>query len=184
MLKLKDVVAISGKPGLHKIVGKRNNGLIVETLDESKRRFPSSLTQKVSILEDISVFTHDSEVKLAEVLRSIHEKSKEGLSPVSKSSTGDQARAFFRLVLPDFDEERVYVSDILKISTWYGLLKDLIDFDAAPEVEEDAEAAKDLLEDKKETKAKVVKPKVEKAAKASSGPKKKISNPTAAKRKG
>jgi hypothetical protein len=184
MLKLKDVVSISGKSGLHKIVGKRNNGLIVETLDESKRRFPSSLTQKVSILEDIAVFTNDADVKLAEVMRSIHQKVKGGFKVISKNSTGDQARAFFKEVLPDYDEDRVYVSDILKIANWYGLLKDLVDFDAAPETEPVEESSKELLEEKKDIKAKIVKPKLEKAAKASSGPKKKISNPTAAKRKG
>jgi len=67
-MELKDVVSVAGIGGLHKIVGQRPSGLILETIDDQKRRFPTSLTQKVSILEDIAIFTVTDEVRLGEIL--------------------------------------------------------------------------------------------------------------------
>jgi hypothetical protein len=129
MPELKDIVSISGKSGLYQIIGKRSNGLIVESLDESKRRFPTSLTQKISILEDISIYTYDSDVKLSEVFKILHSKVKDGLALVDKNTTNEGVKTFFRGVLADFDEERVYVSDMLKVAQWYNLLKDQISFE-------------------------------------------------------
>ena len=129
MPELKDIVSISGKSGLYQIIGKGSNGLIVESLDESKRRFPTSLTQKISILEDISIYTYDSDVKLSEVFKILHSKVKDGLALVDKNTTNEGVKTFFRGVLADFDEERVYVSDMLKVAQWYNLLKDQISFE-------------------------------------------------------
>lgn len=129
-LSLRDIVSIGGKPGLHKIVGQRPTGLIVETLDGSGKRFPSSLTQKVSILADISMYTYDEDVPLRDVLLSLHEKAKDGLELVSKSNSGDEVREFFRKVLPDFDEDQVYTSDILKLVSWYRILNDNTDIES------------------------------------------------------
>ena len=132
MPELKDIVSISGKSGLYQIIGKRANGLIVESLDESKRRFPTSLTQKISILEDISIYTYDSDVKLSEVFKMLHVKVKDGLALVDKNTPNEEVKTFFRSVLSDYDEERVYVSDMLKVSQWYNLLKDIMSFEDAP----------------------------------------------------
>lgn len=140
MAELKDIVSISGQPGLHLIIGKRANGLIVETLDASKRRFPTSLTQKVSILEDISIYTYEGDIKLIEVFRNLHQLVNDGFELVSKNNSNDEVKAFFRKVVPEYDEEKVYVSDMLKVSLWYQILKDAISFDAAPSEENQATA--------------------------------------------
>jgi Domain of unknown function (DUF6852)/Domain of unknown function (DUF5606) len=129
ILELKDVVSIAGKPGLNVIVGQRPNGLIVETIDDQKKRFPTSLSQRVSVLEDISIYTKESDVKLQEVLRLLHIEVGNGLTLISKKNSGDEIRAFFRKVLPDFDESQVYNSDIIKVSAWYTILKDHINFE-------------------------------------------------------
>lgn len=135
MPELKDIVSISGQPGLHQIIGKRANGLIVETLDATKRRFPTSLTQKVSILEDISIYTYDGDIKLIDVFRNLHKQVGEGLIPVGKNNNNEEVKAFFRKIVPDYDEEKVYVSDMLKVSVWYQILKDVISFEPAAEEE-------------------------------------------------
>jgi hypothetical protein len=140
MAELKDIVSISGQPGLHLIIGKRANGLIVETMDASKRRFPTSLTQKVSILEDISIYTYEGDIKLIEVFRNLHQLVNDGFELVSKNNSNDEVKAFFRKVVPEYDEEKVYVSDMLKVSLWYQILKDAISFDAAPSEENQATA--------------------------------------------
>jgi hypothetical protein len=132
MAELKDIVSISGQPGLHLIIGKRANGLIVETMDASKRRFPTSLTQKVSILEDISIYTYEGDIKLIEVFRNLHQLVNDGFDLVSKNNSNEEVKAFFRKVVPEYDEEKVYVSDMLKVSLWYQILKDSISFDEAP----------------------------------------------------
>lgn len=133
MPELKDIVAISGQSGLHQIIGKRANGLIVETLDATKRRFPTSLTQKVSILEDISIYTYEGDIKLIEVFRNLHKLVNEGLTLVSKNNSNDEIKDFFRKVVTDYDEDKVYVSDMLKVALWYQILKDIMSFDAAAE---------------------------------------------------
>jgi hypothetical protein len=140
MAELKDIVSISGQPGLHLIIGKRANGLIVETLDASKRRFPTSLTQKVSILEDISIYTYEGDIKLIEVFRNLHQLVNNGFDLVSKNNSNEEVKTFFRKVVPEYDEEKVYVSDMLKVSLWYQILKDAISFDAAPSEENQATA--------------------------------------------
>jgi hypothetical protein len=140
MAELKDIVSISGQPGLHLIIGKRANGLIVETMDASKRRFPTSLTQKVSILEDISIYTYEGDIKLIEVFRNLHQLVNNGFDLVSKNNSNEEVKTFFRKVVPEYDEEKVYVSDMLKVSLWYQILKDSISFDAAPTEENQAAA--------------------------------------------
>ncbi len=121
-MTLKEVVAVAGKPGLHKIVGRRPNGIIVESLDDQKKKTPVVYTQKVSILDDISMFTYDGDVKLREVLLNMNNKLGAQDAPVNKKSSPDELRAFFREVLPEFDENRVYPSDILKLCQWYAIL--------------------------------------------------------------
>lgn len=158
MPELKDIVSISGKSGLYQIIGKRSNGLIVESLDESKRRFPTSLTQKISILEDISIYTYDSDVKLSEVFKLLHAKVKEGLSLVDKNTPNEAVKTFFRNILSDFDEERVYVSDMLKVAQWYTLLKDQMSFEETPVEVAEVKEDKPKKAAKKPAKKKATKP--------------------------
>ncbi|MBO6515764.1 MAG: DUF5606 domain-containing protein [Bacteroidia bacterium] len=156
-MELKDVVSIGGKPGLHKIVGQRTNGLIVESIDDRKKRTPTSLTQKVSILDDISIYTTDEDVRLFDVFKSLDTKVNDGLGIPVKKDGGDAIRDFFGEILPNFDRDQVYTSDILKICSWYAILKDHIDFQKEPEASDDSD------EKKETTKAKTKKPSAKKA---------------------
>lgn len=142
-MELKDVVSIGGKPGLHQVVGRRTNGLIVESIDDRKKRTPTSLTQKVSILEDISIYTYEGDMRLREVLKNLDTCVTGGLTFVNKKDGGDAIREFFRKVLPEFDEDQVYTSDILKVCNWYTVLKDHIDFqkEEAEETSDDKKSA-------------------------------------------
>jgi len=164
-LYLSDIVSVSGKPGLHKMVGQRANGLIVESLDDAKKRFPTSITQKVSFLSDISMYTYDGDEKLEDILKKLDTAVKGGLELVSKKSSADEIKGFFRKVLENYDEDQVYNSDIIKLSSWYKILKDKLDFDnlTEPEAGEEAKA-------KKKTKAKSTtkKPTAKSAPKAQS----------------
>ena len=107
-LYLNEIVSVAGKPGLHKLVGKRSNGLIVESLNGDKKRFPTSLTQKVSFLSDISMYTYDGDKKLEDILKILHEKVGAGLELVNKKNSGEEIQSFFRKVVEDFDEDQVY----------------------------------------------------------------------------
>jgi len=116
-------MSISGKPGLYKLVSQGKNMLIVESISAEKKRFPVYAHEKVISLSDIAMYTNDSEVPLRDVLTSIREK--ENGQPASidtKKSTPDQLREFFGEVLPDFDRDRVYVTDIKKLISWYNIL--------------------------------------------------------------
>lgn len=156
-MELKDVVSIAGKPGLNLIVGKRPNGLIVETIDAQKKRFPTSLSQKVSILEDISIYTAEGDKRLMEVLILLHEQASKGLALINKKDSGDEIRSFFKKVLPDFDEARVYNSDIIKLVNWYTILKDHMDF-----TEDKSEVSEEGAESKTVKGEKTAKPKTPK----------------------
>jgi hypothetical protein len=121
-MELKDVVSVTGMPGLHKIIGRNKNGLILESLSD-KKKFSTTPRQRISILSDIAMFTDEGEVKLAQVLSNL--KSLEDGGETLPSSKADNAEitAFMAKVLPTFDRERVYVSDMKKLFTWYGSLK-------------------------------------------------------------
>lgn len=132
-MKLKDIVAISGKPGLYEIKAQSKGGLIVSSLLEDKK-FPVSVTHNISALNEIAIYTYSEEVPLKMVLKSISEFNGEVVSPKDNTK---KITDFFREVLPEFDEERVYTSNIKKVLQWYHILasKDF-DFSSIEEVEE------------------------------------------------
>ncbi|MFB1013650.1 MAG: hypothetical protein ACI80H_000465 [Pseudoalteromonas distincta] len=138
-LYLSEIVSVSGKPGLHKMVGNRSTGLIVESLDAAKKRFPTNLTQKVSFLSDISMYTYDGDEKLDEILKKLHAVAEGGEKLITKKSSGEEIQAFFRKIVENFDEEQVYNSDIVKLVSWYLIIKDMVDFDNLLESEEEAD---------------------------------------------
>jgi len=115
-------MSISGKSGLFKIIAQAKNGTIVESLLDEKR-FPVFAHEKVSSLEEISVFTTDEDLPLKQVFKNIFLKESGGRAIDSKSETED-LKGYFLAVLPDYDRERVYISDIRKILSWYNLLVD------------------------------------------------------------
>jgi hypothetical protein len=117
---LKDLMAISGHGGLFRFVSQGRNGIIVESLETGKR-MQAFASMKVSALEDIAVFTSEKEVQLEEVLAAIH-KYENGKEAISPKSDADDLKDYFSAILPEYDRERVYVSDIKKILGWYNLL--------------------------------------------------------------
>ncbi len=120
---LKDYMSISGQHGLFKFIAKGRNGAIVENLETGKRT-SAFTTAKVSSLEDISVFTQEEEMPLSKVFDRIHEKENGGPAPDEKSDI-ETLEKYFEEVLPEYDRERVYISDIRKIISWYNILQKL-----------------------------------------------------------
>lgn len=134
-MALKDIMAISGQSGLFKFISQARNGIIVESLIDGKRTLVSA-SAKVSALSDIAIFTHSGEKPLREVLDLIKDKEKSGPT-ISHKSSNEELKKFFTLVVPDFDTERVYVSDIKKVVAWYNQLQSIGMLDYTEEVEED-----------------------------------------------
>lgn len=120
---LKTILSISGKPGLYKLISQGKNMLIVESLDANKKRFPAYGNEKIISLADIAMYTDDDEVPLREVFESIKTKENgEAVSLDTKKAKPEELRAFLAEVLPNFDRDRVYVTDIKKLIQWYNIL--------------------------------------------------------------
>ncbi|MBQ8969388.1 MAG: DUF5606 domain-containing protein [Bacteroidaceae bacterium] len=134
---LKTILAISGKPGLYKLVSRGNRSLIVETLDSQHKRMPAFATDRIISLADIAMYTDEEEVSLRQVLNSIKTKENGGkvLSVDVKTASKDELFQFMAEVLPAFDRDRVHVSDVKKLIQWYNLLIDngVTEFDETPE---------------------------------------------------
>jgi len=120
---LKDLLAISGSPGLYKFIAQGKNAVIVEHLETGKRTSAHG-SAKVSSLEEIAVFTNTDEVSLSEIFDKIYEKE-DGSASISHKSSADDLKNYFSELLPEYDRNRVYVSDIKKIIHWYNLLHSL-----------------------------------------------------------
>jgi len=116
---LKGILSISGQPGLFKLVTETKNSIIVESLLTGKR-IPAYSTSKISTLSDISIFTETGEILLTELFVRVQKSGK----TISPKASADEIKAFFGEVLPEYDKDRVYVSDMKKIIQWYQLLSD------------------------------------------------------------
>ena len=142
---LREILSISGKPGLYKLISQGKNMFIAESLID-KKRIPVYMRDKAISLGDISIYTNDDEVPLSLVLNNI--KNKEAGKPIEydKSIKPDELRAYFAEILPDYDKERVYPSDMKKAMSWYNLLvkEGITNFDKKEEKTEKLEG-----EDKK-----------------------------------
>ena len=135
---LKEILAITGKPGLYKLVSRGNNMLIVESLVDGKR-MPTYARDKIVALSDVSMFTDADDISLSEVLTSAGKK--EELKPVAfdpKKVSNAELHAWFGEVLPNWDRDRVYPSDIRKLIQWYNILVNagITDFSIKEEEEE------------------------------------------------
>ncbi len=129
-MDLTKIVSISGRPGLFKLLTEMNNGFIVESLQEGKR-FPVFGNARVSSLEEISIYsTGEEDIGIREVLKAIDEKVEKGEKTDPKANP-EELQSFFAEAVPEYDAERVYLSDIKKILSWYLLLKenDLLSFE-------------------------------------------------------
>jgi hypothetical protein len=131
--ELEKIISVSGKSGLFKVVSAGKVAVVAESLIDGKRQ-PILSTQRVSTLADISMFTYEEDVPLKQVLLNMKNVYGDAEGPSSNLS-GSAIREEFRKILPDFDEDRVYDSDIKKLFGWYGLLKsrDMLDFEASEE---------------------------------------------------
>lgn len=120
---LKNILSISGKPGLYKLISQGRNMLLVESLTPEKKRFPAYSTDRIVSLGDISMYTTEEDVALSTVLSSMLEKENGKTASIDpKKATNDELREYFSTVLPNFDRDRVYVTDIKKLISWYNIL--------------------------------------------------------------
>lgn len=120
---LETILAISGKPGLYKLVSRGNRNLIVESLDAKHQRFPAFSTDRVISLADIAMYTDEEEVPLADVLSAIKAKEQGGKSSLdAKKASKEQLFEYLGEVLPTFDRDRVFPSDVKKLLQWYDIL--------------------------------------------------------------
>ncbi|ATV31482.1 DUF5606 family protein [Prevotella intermedia] len=120
---LETILSIAGKPGLYKLVSRAKMNLIVETIDEKKKRMPTFATDRVTSLSDISMFTEGEDVPLYEVLVKVREKEEGKIASLDwRKASAKQLQDYFAEVLPDFDRDRVHNSDIKKLLQWYDIL--------------------------------------------------------------
>jgi flagellar hook-length control protein FliK len=133
-MNLRGIVAVSGRPGLYKLVGQNKGGYVLESLDAQKVKIVANITTtKLASLEDITIYGEDDDLKLVDVLANI--KAATGTVPDAKSDA-KALKSFFEEVAPNHDQDKVYSSDMKKIITWYHLLKDLPLFTEASAVAE------------------------------------------------
>jgi len=136
---LKGLLAISGQPGLFKLVSEAKNCVIVESLITGKR-MPAYASSKISSLSEVAVFTETGETPLEKIFKGIFDHEQEKEIPEIKSNK--ELKEYFASVIPEYDRDRVYTSDMKKIIKWYNLLlqKELLNF------EEDEEKEKEVTE--------------------------------------
>jgi len=146
-MDLSKILSIAGKPGLYQMISQSKSGLIVESLVDG-RRIPAFSHERISSLEEISIFTETDDAPLKEVLTDIFKKE-DGKKTISHKSSAKELKELLSSVLPDYDEDRVYVSDIKKMISWYNLLveKNLIDLEE-PKKAEEKESSEEEKSDK------------------------------------
>ena len=161
---LKTILSVSGKPGLYKMISQGKNLLIVESLID-KKRIPAYTSDKIITLDSIEIYTNEDKIPLYKVLNTI--KKKENLKQISldfSKITPDELRVYFGEVLPDFDRERVYPTDIKRVINWYNILvkAGITEFDP----EEDTEQQQEQEEAVGEEEAKKLKEELKKEVKS------------------
>jgi len=140
-MSLEKIIAIAGKPGLFKLITQTRAGFVAESLIDNKR-LSVNVQQNVSILSEIAIYTLTEEVPLKQVFLKIKEKENGQQTSVSAKDSKDALEEFFFNVLPDYDEDRVYFSDIKKVIQWYNLLQshdllDLLEVDGSKKSDEE-----------------------------------------------
>jgi hypothetical protein len=119
-MNLSDIFTLSGKSGLFTIAGQTKNNVIVESLIDGKK-FPTFASNKLSALKDISIFTTEGETSLSEIYKTIYNKE-DGKECISHSESADDLRLYLEKILPNYDKDQVYNSDIKKLFMWYNIL--------------------------------------------------------------
>jgi len=123
-MEFSDLASVSGKGGLWRVVKPTRNGVILESLDDEKKKIVANMNSKVSVLSEISIYTHtaDGATPLPDVMGKIHTEFDGDTGLTGSAAAADELKSFLKFILPDYDEERVYVSDIKKIVNWYNTL--------------------------------------------------------------
>lgn len=134
-MSLEKIISVTGKPGLFEIIAQSKGGIIVESLID-KKRFPISTMHNVSVLDNIAIYTYEEEFPLKLVLKTIAEKEDGKETSTSPKDSNAKLTAYFSELLPNYDDERVYPSNIKKVLQWYNLLaKNNFDFSTITEEE-------------------------------------------------
>lgn len=133
-MSLKGIISISGMPGLYKVLAQSKSGFIVESLID-KKRMPVSSTQRISMLQDITIFSTGDDLQLTDVLLKMKDYAEKN-AIIDPKSDPAKLKDFFGKVVPDFDSEKVYPSDIKKIINWFHLVKDVVAIEDEPEASE------------------------------------------------
>lgn len=143
-MKFNDIATVSGKPGLYKVLKPTRGGVILESLDEKKGKLVVGANHRVSILGEISMYTMTEEgaSPLEDIMKNI-DKEFNGDLGLEADADADELRAFLKHVLPDYDEEKVYPSDIKKLVSWYAIIKKYV-----PEVLQEQESEGNTEEEK------------------------------------
>ncbi len=158
-MNIENLVAVTGLPGLHKIIANRDNGLIVEDLETKKTRFCSSRKHQFSPMETIAIFTDDNDSEQIEkVFQTMLDQSKKNPVPAPNAPAAD-LKAYFEKILPNFDRDKVHVSHIKKVIKWYNQLDKTGLLTADAPVKEEKEGADAKAETKNAPKPKKAAPK-------------------------
>ncbi|MCX2738800.1 DUF5606 family protein [Pontibacter anaerobius] len=139
-IDLRQVAAVSGQSGLYRVVKPTRTGVILESLEENPKTMVAQARHRMSLLDEISIYTTDGEgtVPLAEVFDRVNEKYGDKL-PLSDKPGNEDYKEFMASVLPNYDDDRVYVSDMKKLATWYTIVKKYVGFTAPAKSESEAE---------------------------------------------
>jgi hypothetical protein len=120
-MSLEKILAISGKPGLYELKTQTRNGFVAESLSDGKK-ISVSLRHNVSLLSEIAIYTYTEEIPLGEVLEKVKQKENGAATSINHKEPKTVLTDYFSEVLPDYDQDRVYPSDIKKVIQWYNLL--------------------------------------------------------------
>ena len=160
-MNVEKILAISGKPGLFELKVQTRSGFVAESMIDGKK-ITVGMKSNVSLLSEISMYTYNEEKPLVEILRAIAIKENEGVA-ISHKEDNSKLIAYFKEILPDYDEERVYPSDIKKVLNWYNILQAKGMVSKEEPVIENADSLKDqVVEDVKAKKEATAKPKAKK----------------------
>lgn len=190
-MNLTGIIAISGRPGLYKVIAQGKNNIIVESLIDNKR-FPAYSTDKISALDDISIYTYDEDAPLRDLLTAIYKKENGKACPSHKESL-TVLQGYLLELLPNYDQERVYPSDVKKMFQWYNLLhksgnlkleeeKETVTDKKTAKVKKEAEAEETVKKEAGSAKKPAVKKTATAKPKAATADKSKAAKPAAAKK--
>lgn len=123
-MNLKNILAVSGLPGLFKLASSRPNGLVVSDIDTGKNRFCSVRKHQFTPLETVAIYTHDDTTPISEIFEAMKAQEENNNPVISVKVPSDEMMDYFLSIVPDYDEDRVYPSDVKKVIKWYNFLKE------------------------------------------------------------